>query len=64
MSSREWLMANSLKSTPSASTPRSRRASTSSPIAQPASSAVLGWKSSIKRSAILPKKSSQNALRS
>jgi hypothetical protein len=33
-------------------------------IAQPASSAVFGWKSSINRSAILPKKSSQNGLRS
>jgi hypothetical protein len=49
---------------PVASTPRSRSASTRSPIAHPASNTVFGAMSATSRSAIPPKNRSRGSLRS
>jgi hypothetical protein len=54
-----WEMAQAEESKPSASTPRSRRALTRKPIAQPGSSTVLGWKRATTSSARRPKNPSQ-----
>jgi len=51
-------------SIPKASTPRSRRASTRKPMAQPTSMTVRGPMSATMRSAIRPKNSSHSGLRS
>jgi len=60
----KWSIAHSDTSTPKASTPRSRSASTKSPIAHPASSTVLGASSRLTVSAISPKNARQCSLRS